>query len=128
MPQLRPGRRRRWRRCPSAEWSCLRAYDRGEPPVRRGRNRRLGSVDLKAMPIDSVTISDAYDPGERAPTRRCVFWFGSGYSAGRAETDIRHVVGWRATRRCQILRHWVAALLLAAWITGIGGCLGRGGR
>jgi len=38
------------------------------------------------------------------------------------------VVGWRATRRCQILRHWVAALLLAAWITGIGGCLGRGGR
>jgi hypothetical protein len=33
-----------------------------------------GSVDLKAMPIDNVTISDAYDPGERAPTRlRCVF-------------------------------------------------------
>jgi hypothetical protein len=31
-----------------------------------------GSVDLKAMPIDSVTISDAYDPGERAPTRRSV--------------------------------------------------------
>jgi hypothetical protein len=27
-----------------------------------------GSVDLKVMPIDPVTISDAHDPGERAPT------------------------------------------------------------
>jgi hypothetical protein len=29
-----------------------------------------GSVGLKVMPIDSVTISDAHDPGECAPTRR----------------------------------------------------------
>jgi hypothetical protein len=29
-----------------------------------------GSVGLKVMPIGSVTISDAHDPGERAPTRR----------------------------------------------------------
>jgi hypothetical protein len=29
-----------------------------------------GSVGLKVMPVDSVTISDAHDPGELAPTRR----------------------------------------------------------
>jgi hypothetical protein len=29
-----------------------------------------GSVGLKAMPIDSVTLSDAYDPGERAQSRQ----------------------------------------------------------
>src|SRR6266487_568450 len=39
MRRRRPGRRRRWRRCPSAEWPCLPAYERGEPPVRCGRNR-----------------------------------------------------------------------------------------
>jgi hypothetical protein len=31
-----------------------------------------GSVGLKVMPIDSVTLSDRYDPRERAPTRRYV--------------------------------------------------------
>jgi hypothetical protein len=28
-----------------------------------------GPVGIKVMPIDSVTLSDAYDAGERAPTR-----------------------------------------------------------
>jgi hypothetical protein len=31
-----------------------------------------GSVGLKVMPIDSVTLSDERGPGERAPTRRSV--------------------------------------------------------
>jgi hypothetical protein len=31
-----------------------------------------GSVGLKVMPIDNVTLSDGCDPGERAPTRRHV--------------------------------------------------------
>ena len=30
-----------------------------------------GSAGLKVMPIDSVTLSDGYDPRERAPTRLC---------------------------------------------------------
>jgi len=29
-----------------------------------------GSVGLKVMPIDSVTLSDAHDPGERAQSRQ----------------------------------------------------------
>jgi hypothetical protein len=36
-----------------------------------------GSVGLKVMPIDNVTLRDAYDPGERAQSRR------SGTSSGR---------------------------------------------
>ena len=28
-----------------------------------------GSAGLKVLPIDSVTLSDGYDPRERAPTR-----------------------------------------------------------
>jgi hypothetical protein len=31
-----------------------------------------GPAGLKVMPIDSVTLSDAHDPGERALTRRYV--------------------------------------------------------
>ena len=42
----------------------------GTVPPRRGvRRRGRDSVDLKVMPLDSVTLSDGYDPRERAPTR-----------------------------------------------------------
>jgi hypothetical protein len=42
-----------------------------------------GSVGLKVMPIDSVTISDAHDPGERAPTP---IWTDCDYLAMRSAT------------------------------------------
>jgi hypothetical protein len=34
-----------------------------------GEERDGGSGGLKVMPIDSVTLSDGRDPGERAPSR-----------------------------------------------------------
>ncbi|HJZ01288.1 MAG TPA: hypothetical protein VJ305_11240 [Streptosporangiaceae bacterium] len=85
-----------------------------------------GSVDLKAMPIDNVTISDAYDPGERAPTRlRCVF----GSVPVMALLAQNRILGvWSGRGPLRDPSGSVAVLLLAAWIAGIGGRLGRGGR
>ena len=51
-----------------------------------------GSVGLKVMPIDSVTLSDGHDPGERAPTRLiCVVADPASAGLVRAEpADLSH--------------------------------------
>jgi hypothetical protein len=57
-----------------------------------------GSVGLTVTPIDSVTLSDAYDAGERAPTRRS----GRLATPRRSPVEARRLVSLRAASRARL--------------------------